>query len=172
MDTRSHTLLPGLNVLCAAADNDEEDEWRKKPREDEPQPDEHTDGAEHEQQEQEEAEQGEDSGARAVKEEIQSQSAEPLAWKYEDDSAVVTVRTHAPGEDEDDSEPAVATSEQYEAGNGFAERQARKGGAWQSNQKKAVVKPKKKDRKGPRKMMKSKKEKALGIKKKPRFRGR
>ena len=100
-----------------------------------------------------------------------------LAWKYEDESAVVTVRTHAPGEDEEDEDEEGerqpgAASERYETGSGFAERQARRWSGGQPSQKKAVVKPKKKDRKGPRKMMKSKKEKALGIKKKPRFRGR
>ena len=155
--------------MCAAAvDNDDGDEWRKKSKDTEEQP-----AEEHTEEVQDEAGEEEEDEATALKDESQPQSSAPLAWKYEDESAVVTVRTHAPGEDEeaDDTQPP-ASSEQHAAGNGFAERFVRKSGDRQVSQKKAVVKAKKKDRKGPRKMMKSKKEKALGIKKKPRFRGR
>ena len=155
--------------MDAAVDNEEEDEWKKKSKDTDEQAGEDVSSK---QEEEEEAEQEEEDDTDAVKDEAE-RSSEPLAWKYEDESAVVTVRTHAPGEeDENENEQTAAPSEQHEPGHGWAERQARKGSGGQPSHKKAIVKPKKKDKKGPKRMMKSKKEKALGIKKKPRFRGR
>ena len=172
-----HTISDASTATAVDNDDDEEESKKKFKDGDEQQQGEgDTDAAaadEDAEEEKNDAQDNDNDDTTAVKHEPTNPT--PLAWKYEDDSAVVTVRTHAPGDDsadeEDGQQPAAAEAGgEYERAGGWVGRQL--GREQVQSVKKAVVKIKKKDRKGPKRMMKSKKEKALGVKKKPRFRGR